>query len=333
VAVGLPYLVLSSTGPLLQSWFAVTHRGESPYRLYALSNVGSLLALVAYPFAIEPHLALRTQARVWSLGFVLFVVLCFRRAMKLGSSKASGSDIEQTPAAEPVNSDVEARPGVASHLLWLALALCACVMFLATTNQICQDIAVVPFLWILPLSLYLLSFIICFDRAKWYSRAVFHPAFALSLFLICLVINGWGLKNIRLQIFVYLLTLFVCCMVCHGELTRSKPAPRYLTSFYLMIALGGSVGGFFVAVVAPAVFKGFWEYPVALWGTALLLFLVLRRDRTSDLLQPFWVVGGGTRHRVITRSDHAGDAGHRELVELLSRIAAIDRDLRNHPVG
>jgi len=281
VAVALPYLVLSSTGPLLQSWFTRTNPGETPYRLYALSNFGSLLSLVAYPFLIEPHLTLRTQAWLWSIGFLAFVILCSGRAWNL---KQSGGSIN-APGLETRLDGAEVQgqrpPSIADHLLWLALALCASVMFLATTNQICQDVAVVPFLWILPLSLYLLSFIISFDQAKWYSRAVFHPAFALSLFLICLVLNGWGLKSLALQVTVYLLTLFVCCMVCHGELARSKPPSKYLTSFYLMVALGGCAGGIFVAAIAPVVFTGFWEYPLALWASALLLIVVLIRDRSS----------------------------------------------------
>lgn len=283
VAVALPYLVLSSTGPLLQSWFAKTHPGKTPYRLYALSNFGSLLSLVAYPFLIEPRLTLRTQAWLWSFGFATFVILCSMRAFRLSAAHLVDESSDLQNPFDAVESQPHSRPRFAEHLLWLALALCASVMFLATTNQICQDIAVVPFLWILPLSLYLLSFIISFDQAKWYSRAVFHPAFAISLFLICLVLNGWGLKNLELQVTVYLATLFVCCMVCHGELARIKPASKYLTSFYLMVALGGCAGGIFVAVIAPIVFSGFWEYPLALWASALLLMTVLIRDRNSWL--------------------------------------------------
>ena len=160
------------------------------------------------------------------------------------------------------------RPSFGSHMLWLALAACASVMFLATTNQICQDIAVVPFLWVLPLSLYLLSFIICFDQSKWYSRGLFHPSFAIAIFLACLVLNGWGQASIRLQIAVFSFTLFVCCMVCHGELVRLKPASRYLTSFYLMVAVGGATGGVFVALIAPHMFNAFLEYQFGLWTSA-----------------------------------------------------------------
>lgn len=214
------------------------------------------------------------------LGFFAFALLCGYLALKLTNSSPyethSGRKLERL-------SDDVAEPGIADHILWLGLAACASVMFLATTNQICQDIAVVPFLWVLPLGLYLLSFIISFDQSKWYSRAVFHAAFAVSVFLACLVLNGWGYKDIRLQIAVYSFTLFVCCMVCHGELARSKPAARYLTSFYLMVSVGGALEEIFVALIAPNLFKAFWEYQLGLFGTTLLLLLVLARDRTSWL--------------------------------------------------
>jgi hypothetical protein len=282
-SAGLPYFVLSSTGPLLQSWFTKTHPGRSPYRLYALSNLGSLLALVCYPFVIEPWLSLRMQAHLWSWGFLAYALLCGYCAAQLASSKTVNTPGPEAASEERNETGVTGRPGIRSHILWLALAACASLMFLATTNQICQDIAVVPFLWVLPLSLYLLSFIICFDQSKWYSRGVFHPAFAIAVFLVCLVLNGWGLASIRLQIAVYSFTLFVCCMVCHGELARSKPVSRYLTSFYLMVALGGATGGVFVALIAPRLFNALWEYQLGLWGSALLLFLVLSRDRSSWL--------------------------------------------------
>jgi hypothetical protein len=294
ISAGLPYFVLSSTGPLLQSWFTRTHPGRTPYRLYSLSNLGSLLGLLSYPFLVEPWFSLRTQARLWSLGFFVFVVGCAYCALRVGRTStlpktsprhlASGGTVE-------VDS-VQAKPAIGTHLLWLSLAACASVMFLATTNQICQDVAVVPFLWVLPLSLYLLSFIICFDGPRWYSRAVFHPALAVAIFLACLVLGGWAIRNILVQIAAYSFTLFACCMVCHGELARSKPGSRYLTSFYLMVALGGAVGGSLVALLVPHVFRGFWEYQVGLWVSAVLLFVVLARDKSSWLYCSRWGLPG-----------------------------------------
>jgi spermidine synthase len=279
VSAGLPYFLLATTGPLLQSWFTRTHPGRSPYRLYALSNFGSLLGLVSYPFLIEPWISLRHQALLWALGFIVYVVLCGYCALKVRNAVSypvqtaagAGSGLSQT------------APSLRTRLLWLALAACASVMFLATTNQICQDIAVVPFLWVLPLSLYLLSFIICFERSRWYSRSIFHPALAVAIFLACFVLGSWGIKNILLQVTVYSFVLVVVCMVCHGELARSRPGARYLTSFYLMIALGGALGGTLVALIFPDLFRGFWEYHLGLWSAAALLFVVLGRDKSSWL--------------------------------------------------
>ena len=284
VSAGLPYFVLSSTGPLLQSWFTRTHPGRTPYRLYALSNLGSFLALLSYPFLVEPWLTLKTQACLWSLGFLAYAVGCAFCALQVGRDETSeGASLRQDTDGETgVGGGVGAtRPEMGTCVLWLSLAACASVMFLATTNQICQDIAVVPFLWVLPLSLYLLSFVICFDKPKWYSRDVFHPAFGVAIFLAAFVLTAGALTRIIIQVAVYSFTLFACCMVCHGELARSKPSSRYLTSFYLMVALGGATGGVFVALIIPHLFRAFWEYQIGLWGSALLMFLVLIRDRGS----------------------------------------------------
>jgi hypothetical protein len=289
VSAGLPYFVLASTGPLLQSWFTRTHPGRTPYRLYSLSNLGSLLGLITYPFLVEPWFSLRTQARIWSAGFVVFAVVCGYCALRLGKTSASTQAIAPLLTGQTVETDsVQSKPGAGSHLLWLGLAACASIMFLATTNLICQDVAVIPFLWVLPLSLYLLSFIICFDEPRWYSRAVFYPAFAVAIFLACLLLLGWGIRSIILQVAAHSFVLFACCMVCHGELARSKPHSRHLTSFYLMLALGGALGGVSVALIFPHIFRGFWEYQLGIWLSALLLFVVLGRDKSSWLYCSRW---------------------------------------------
>ena len=179
-------------------------------------------------------------------------------------------------------------PPIGKCLLWFSLAGCGALLFLATTNQICQNIAVVPLLWILPLSLYLLSLVICFDKGKWYSRAIFHPALAIVLVLAIFLLNGGALSRIAVQITCYSLILFVGCMVCHGELARSKPAPAHLTSFYLMIAVGGAVGGLFVALIVPHLFSFFWEYQLSLWLAALLMFASLMVDKDSWLYCSRW---------------------------------------------
>jgi hypothetical protein len=276
VSAGVPYFMLSATGPLFQSWFSATHPGRSPYRLYALSNLGSVLALLSYPFFIEPLLSLRMQARLWTFGFLLYVLVCGYVALRIQRPARLTCDSERAV-------DFSERPRVGQALLWFSLAMSASVLFLATTNRISQDIGIVPFLWVVPLSLYLTSFIICFDKPTWYSRRLFHSAFVVGIFLACLVLNGWGMTNIKLQIAAYSFALFASCMVCHGELARSKPSPQFLTSFYLTVALGGAGGGVFVALIAPRLFSGFWEYQIGLWVTTLLLLLVLGSDRTSYL--------------------------------------------------
>ena len=210
-------LLLATTGPLLQSWFTRTHPGRSPYRLYALSNLGSLLGLLSYPFLIEPWISLRHQALLWALAFVVYVVVCGYCAARVRTAQLVSRGRRQPVL---LLSLPQTAPSVGIRLLWLALAACASVMFLATTNQICQDIAVVPFLWVLPLSLYLVSFIICFERSRWYSRPIFHPALAVAIFLACFLLGSWGIKSILLQVMVHSFVLFVVCMVCHGELAR-----------------------------------------------------------------------------------------------------------------
>lgn len=291
LSAGLPYFVLSATGPLLQSWFTRTHPGRTPYRLYALSNLGSLLALFSYPFLVEPWLSLRTQARLWFLGFLAYAAVCGYCARQVGRRTNSQNLLlhhladGETAHAEPVGTE---RPSTGSYILLLSLAACASVMFLATTNQICQDVSVVPFLWVLPLSLYLLSFIICFDESKWYSRAVFHSTFAVGVFFACFVLGGWAIKRILVVVAVYAFTLFAGCMVCHGELARSKPDSRHLTSFYLMVALGGALGGVLVALIVPHLFPALWEYQLGLWSSSLLLFVTLARDKSSWLYCSRW---------------------------------------------
>jgi spermidine synthase len=282
VAIGLPFFVLSATGPLIQAWFAVQHPTRSPYRLYALSNLGSLLGLLTYPFAVEVWLPLRTQAWVWAAGFVLFAAGM--------SACAPGAPARAAAAASPQGDDPS--PMATQRVLWFALGGCASVMLLATTNQMSQEIAVVPFLWMLPLCLYLLSFILCFDSERWYSRGVFGTLLVLGLVLSAFVMERSVFARISLQIVVPALTLFAACMICHGELVRLRPAPRHLTGFYLTLTASGAAGGLFVGVVAPAVFPGLWEYPIALWASAALLAVVLWRDRTVPLrAATLWPVG------------------------------------------
>ncbi len=283
--VGLPYFALSSTGPLLQAWAARGPQPERVWRLFALSNLGSLLALLAYPFVIEPELALTTQAWAWSALFALFAVAC-----------AVAASRQTLPAAAP-SPDPPAEPdppaGGADRLLWLALAACGSILLMATTNQMCQEVAVVPFLWVLPLSLYLLSFVLCFEAPRFPWRPVASILFVVSLVPLGLVqAKGVGAR-IELQVGAYALTLFAGCLVCHGELYRLRPAPSRLTGFYLMVAGGGALGGILVAVVAPLVFSGYWEYPIGLLFCAALLLAALLGDPGMPPARVLWARTAG----------------------------------------
>ncbi|NQT86236.1 hypothetical protein HQ560_05685, partial [bacterium] len=278
VTVGLPYFVLSATGPLLQAWFSVRHPGRSPYRLYALSNVGSLLALLSYPFLVEPAMALRSQSTTWSIGFGLFVAFCIVSALSM-------LRVRPTDADEAGADEDSAPPGWGVCLVWVALAACGSTMLLAVTNQMSWDVAVVPFLWVLPLTLYLLTFIICFEFERWYYRPVFWPLLGLGAGAIVHLMFEGVRMPILFQVAGYAGGMFFCCMVCHGELVRLKPSPRYLTSFYLMVSAGGALGGLFVSLVAPAVFPMYLELHIGLWMTCALALVVYLYSRG---LLSFW---------------------------------------------
>jgi hypothetical protein len=286
VNLGLPYFVLSATGPLLQQWFSQTNPGRSPYRLYALSNVGSLLALLSYPFFFEPIFSRQAQANLWSAGLGLFVLACGYCAWRVGRHAGAVAPSAATSAeAETVPS-----PSRRDKTLWLILPATASVLLLATTNKLCQDVAVIPFLWVLPLSLYLLSFIICFDSPRWYVRWLFGALLVICSAVVCdLLISGFQASLIK-QVVGYSAALFVGCMFCHGELYRLKPHPRHLTSFYLRIAAGGALGGFLVAVVAPLVFNSYLELQVGLGAVGLLAAVLCVKDRSWSLT---WGIGVG----------------------------------------
>jgi SAM-dependent methyltransferase len=278
VCLGLPYLALSATGPLLQAWFSRLFPATSPYRLYALSNVGSLLALIGYPFLLEPHYPRPTQAALWSWGFAMFAFLCAWCAVMLW--RRAGGAAGQGAGRSPVEGPAPI-PTWRERVLWLALPASASVMLLAVTNKICQDIAVIPFLWVLPLSLYLITFIICFDSPRWYLRSVFGVLLVPGVAATAWLLWEFHSKSVQVQVPIYVGTMFVCCMVMHGETVRLKPHPRHLTEFYLMIAAGGALGGIFVALVAPAIFNGFYELHLGLVLCAALFLVVLATDARS----------------------------------------------------
>lgn len=310
VTVGGPFLVLSTTGPLIQAWFVRRFPGRSPYRLYALSNIGSLLALLSYPFVFEPALRLPMQLSLWSWGHVLFVLLAGSWALRMarwapesatadGHAAALGAGAQTLrdgtsagsagasagTAGNPGPAGTQAAPPDALQIgLWLLLSMFASAMLLATTNQITQNIAPAPFLWVLPLSLYLLSFILCFDASKWYRRGIFAWLLVLCLFSVPVFLLLGPKIGIGSQVAAFSIAMFACCMGCNGELAASKPVPRHLTQFYLLIALGGALGGVLVSVVAPAAFDSLIEFPIALCGCVIVVVLAKRRDALRALL-------------------------------------------------
>ena len=284
VTVGLPYFLLSATSPLLQAWYTQTRAGAVPYRFYALSNAGSMLALLSYPILIEPMFSSSHQAVGWSVAYADIGLLCVAVGFLSRGEVVAGT--------KPVSTF---RPDWKLQLLWLALAACGSALLLAVTNHITQNVASVPFLWIVPLSLYLLSFILCFDASGWYRRGLFLRLLGVMLggMAYALAPSFTGLP-IKILIPLFCCGLFVCCMFCHGELARLKPDPAHLTTFYLMCSAGGVVGAAFVALLAPRIFSGYYELHVALGFCAILVLVVHYRDPQSEFRrtrwQPAWLV-------------------------------------------
>ena len=274
VTVGLPYFLVSTTGPLLQAWYARSFSGVMPYRLYALSNLASMLALLTYPVLVEPNMAVRSQGIAWSAGYALFAVLCAATAWWSARSR------EEAPAASAADRTLEPAPAWGLRLLWMMLAACGSTLLLSTTTYLTQDVAAIPFLWVLPLSVYLLTFILCFEAPRLYQRRGFLRALAPALAGMAYILytRGSGLKVLSLTV-ACAAALFVCSMACHGELVRRKPHPRHLTIFYVMLSAGGALGGLFVGLVAPSLFNAYYEFPIGLGLCALLVVVVLWPER------------------------------------------------------
>ena len=264
VTIGLPYFLLSTTSPLVQAWFWQSFRHAVPYRLFALSNFASLMALLSYPVLIEPFMPLVAQSWMWSSAYVVFVLLCGAT----GYLSTRGPAAAAAPAAQ-AGGGVEKAPDIGDRLLWVALSAMGSCMLLAVTNHLTQNIASIPFLWVVPLSIYLMTFILCFDHPRWYHRGVF-----IALVAVLLPAMAWYSDSLDLWTAapLYAAGLFVCCMFCHGELTRLKPAPRHLTTFYLMVSIGGALGALLVGVAAPTLLSGYYELGIALTACAMLLY-------------------------------------------------------------
>jgi hypothetical protein len=341
MTIGLPYLMLATTGPLVQAWFTRRFHGARVYRLYALSNLASMIALIGYPPLIEPHASGWQQSVGWSVGYGVFALLAIASAWS-GATRGALAGGERTghgplAAGAPLPPDEAGRetaaadahaagisappagrgrppagatamatamraahdeagapiglpagdraaPGVAEQALWALLAALGSVLLLAVSTHITQNVASIPFLWIAPLAVYLVTFILCFDGSGWYWRPQYLLLAALATVVMIGGLSwrpaGFGVERLVLPIDIavplYVFGLFVLCMFLHGELVARKPAPEHLTRFYLMVSAGGALGGLAVGVLAPLAFDWYWELPLALAAVAALVALLSR---------------------------------------------------------
>jgi SAM-dependent methyltransferase len=265
VSIGLPFFALSANGPLLQAWFVRTgHKdAKDPYFLYAASNVGSFLALIAYPVAVEPFVRLGDQTWIWTAGYYLLI------ALVVGCGFLMLRSPNRLPEAGASDTAVVATPTWRDTAIWVALATVPSGLLIAVTAHISTDVAAVPLFWTIPLAIYLLTFVIVFQTKPfiphWLVVAV-QPAFVLFLVIAILMIP---IESIMLQIVIHLSVFFVCALMCHGELARRRPPPQFLTGYYMWISFGGMVGGILTGLVAPHVFNRILEYPVLVVLTLL----------------------------------------------------------------
>jgi predicted O-methyltransferase YrrM len=251
--IGLPYFLLSTTGPLIQHWFAQERPGSVPYRLFALSNFASLLGLLSYPLLFEPRFTVKEMSAFWSLGFGLFALFCGALALSGRARTATPHTLREDAAA--------GKPTLRDCLMWGTLAAVPTVVLMAATSHLTANIAPVPLLWVLPLVIYLLTFILCFESARWYKRWLFLPLMALltPLLIACTSFPSLMPRGIAWPTLLFSASIFTYCMACHGELARLKPPPAQLTAYYLMIAAGGAIGGIFTGLLAPRIFNDDYE--------------------------------------------------------------------------
>jgi hypothetical protein len=357
--VGLPYFALSSTGPLLQKWFSDSFAGASPYRLFALSNFGSLLALLSYPFFFEANWGIVAQASMWSAGFVGFVACCTVCAWY--TYARSNEPVAAQPIATKQKTDTanetDAPPSAWNIFTWIALPTLACILFLAVTNEVCQNVATVPLLWIVPLALYLVSFIVAFDHPRWYVRSIYTMTTLVLLIWVANydnVIDSIGTivnqllgrteenellldKMWWLQAAVYFGAMFGMAVICHGELAQSKPAPRYLTWFYLTLSMGGAVGGLLVNLGAPYVFKTFFEFPLCLIACSLLCIGLLFTRWRREFNLPFtdlafigsWIILAGCGNLILEMIANPQRTDRRTLHESRNFYGIVSVQQRN----
>jgi len=332
--IGLPYFLLSSTSPLVQAWFARAYPGSSPYRLFALSNFASMLALVGYPFLFEPWFTNPQQSNYWSVGFVLFALLCSVLAWTTRALPAL-AEVAGPPGAAAAGEPKPAWPRI---LLWLTLSAMGSVTLLGVSNHLTQNISSIPLLWVIPLAVYLLTFILCFEGRNWYLRDTY---LASLVWILCVM--AWFLADKTLQfellwhVLVFTVGLFFVCMFCHGELARMRPGAKHLTLFYLVVSLGGVVGGVLVGIVAPVTLPAYLELEIALVVIASLA-IVVNRGRPLPIMAMLVAVVGFTvaalAYRIHTFTEDAvfierNHYGVLRVKENQSRIDELDTRYRS----
>ncbi|MGE3320159.1 MAG: spermidine synthase [Candidatus Berkiella sp.] len=267
----IPFIVISASSPLLQHWFCHVEESEFPYYFYSISNAGSLLGLIGYPFIFEQYLGLKWQAHVFSILYWIYCFLCLMCMLKVVTTK------RMVERKEPIH-DVT----IAKASQWLFLSFLSCALLLAITQFLIQNVINLPLMWAIPLGLYLISFIFTFANAKGYDRN-----FWLSFFLIFLALTSWLMYMLSMNgydvVFILLGLLYSACMICHGELVLRKPSQRALTTFYLLIALGGVLGSLFVNIVAYVLLGKWWDFYIPLTLiTVLTLSLMYRQIKTNQ---------------------------------------------------
>jgi hypothetical protein len=276
-SAGLPYLALATTTPVVQSWYARAFHTHLPYRLFAISNFGSLLGLLLYPFVIEPLASVPLQMGGWTAGFLLYLVL-YAASMALTARLTSDWHHPRLPLPSRAWT-------------WLLLAAVPSVLWLAVANHLSQDVAAVPFLWVLPLATYLFTFVLCFDADGWYHPDLLRWTLPLGWVAIVFAVAQRGWVSIAGTALLLLFGLFLCCMFCHGELARLRPPAEELTAYYLTIAAGGALGGLFVGAVAPALFRDFLELPIGVLACVMLALWLLYRLRSNRVIRIGAVTG------------------------------------------
>lgn len=259
----LPVVVLSATSPLLQYWYYHSYQSDFPYRYYALSNFGSLLGLFAFPLLLEPFFGLKIQLTWWSVGYGLFFITCGTCAGLMLKRK------------EPIEKDPKTASSISLSTLfcWLLLTAMSCALLLTTTQVMLQNVIGLPLLWVIPLALYLISFIVVFYQPQFYVRSVWAVLF-LCLTAAIFYLPTHHQLTLLVQVLAFMLLLFSGCMICHGELYRLKPHKQHLTFYYLMIALGGVLGGIFVNLISPLIFNEWWDFYGIIFGIFLYLICV-----------------------------------------------------------